>query len=171
MVVIKENCCHWKSTSGLDGKRLFAHIVRTNRRIYEIQTAYVQVWSKRRWKNVVAENLLPVSTGKRFFANILRTNRRIFEIQTAYVQVWSKWWWKNVVTKNLLPVSAGKDFLMISWELIDRFSKFKRHMFRFDRSDDLTFWILEIYFRCEQKNLKWALKHHFWAYFRSGLNG
>ena len=109
-----EKCCRWKSTSGLDGKRLFAHI--------------------------------------------LRTNRRIFEIQTAYVQVWSKWWWKNVVTKNLLPVSAVKDFLLISWELIDGFSKFKRQMFRFDRSDDLTFWILEIYFRCEQRKSKMGVK-------------
>ena len=41
-----EKCCRWKSTSGLDGKMLFAHILRTNRRIFEIQTAYVQVWSK-----------------------------------------------------------------------------------------------------------------------------
>ena len=103
MVVMTENCCHWKSTSGLDGKRLFAHIVRTNGQIYEIQTAYVQVWSKRRWKNVVAENLLPVST--------------------------------------------GKGFLLISWELIDGFSKFKRHMFRFDRSDDEKMFSLKIYFR------------------------
>ena len=120
-----ENCCPWKSTSGFDGKRLFAHIV--------------------------------------------RTNRRIFEIQTAYVQVWSKWWWKNVVAENLLPVSTGKGFLLISWEPIDGFSKFKRHMLRFDRRHDMTFLILEIYFRCEQKNWKWALKHHFWTYSRSGL--
>ena len=106
--VITENCCRWKSTSGSDGKKLFAHNMRTN------------------W--------------------------RIFEIQTAYVQLSFKWWWKNVVAKNLLPVWTGKDFLLISWELLDRFSKFKRHMFRFDRSDDLTFLILEIYFRFEQKN-------------------
>ena len=32
-----------KSTSGSDGKRLFAHILRTNGRIFENQTAYVQV--------------------------------------------------------------------------------------------------------------------------------
>ena len=95
MEVMKEKCCRWKSTSGLDGKMLFAHI--------------------------------------------LRTNRRIFEIQTAYVQVWSKWWYKNVAAENLLPVMTGKDFLIISWKLIDVFSKSKRHMFRFDRSDDLTF--------------------------------
>ena len=127
IVVMTENCCHWKSTSGSDGKRLFAHI--------------------------------------------LRTNRRIFEIQTAYVQVWSKWWWKNVVAENLLPVSTGKGFLLISWELIDGFSQCKGHMFRFDRCDDLTFFILKIYFRFEQKNWKLALKHYFWKYFRSGLNG
>ena len=101
--VITENCCRRKSTSGSDGKRLFVHK--------------------------------------------MRTNRRIFEIQTAYVQVWSKWWWKNVVTKNLLPVSTGKGFLLISWELIDGFSKFKRHMFRFDRSDDGKMLSLKIYFR------------------------
>ena len=35
------NCCRWKSTSGFDGKMLFAHILRTNRRILEIQTANV----------------------------------------------------------------------------------------------------------------------------------
>ena len=125
--LLTKNCRRWKSTSGWDGKRLFAHN--------------------------------------------MRTNRRIFKIQTAYVQVWSKWWWKNVVTKNLLPVSAGKDFLLISWELIDGFSKFKRHMFRFDRSDDSTFFILKIYFRFVQKSWKLALKHYFWKYFRSGLNG
>jgi len=90
--VITENCFRWKSTSGSDGKR--------------------------------------------FFVYKMRTNRRIFEIQTAFFQVWSKWWWKNVVTKNLLPVSTGKGFLVISWELIDGFSKFKRHIFRFDRGDD-----------------------------------
>ena len=145
--VITENCCRWKSTSGLDGKRPFAHIVRTNKRIYEIQTANGQVWSKRRWKNVVAENLLPVSTGKRFFANILRTNRRIFEIQTAYVQVWSKWRWKNVVAENLLPVWTENDFFLITWELMDGFSKFKRHMFRFYHSDDSLKKSLKIYFR------------------------
>ena len=98
-----QKCCRWKSTSGSDGKRLFAHI--------------------------------------------LRFNWRIFEIQTAYVLVWSKWWWKNVVTKNLLPVSTGKGFLLISWELMDGFSKFKRHMFRFDRSDDRKMLSLKIYFR------------------------
>ena len=136
MKVITENCCRWKSTCGLDEKRVFVHKMRTNRRIFEILSAYVQVWSKWWWKNVFTKNLLPVSTGKGFL-HILRTNRQIFEIQTAYVQVWSKWWWKNVVTKNLLPVSTGKGFLLISWELIDGFSKFKRHMFRFDQSDDI----------------------------------
>ena len=105
--VMIEKCCRWKSTSGLDGKKLFAHI--------------------------------------------LRTNRRIFEIQTAYVQVWLKWLWENVVAENLLPVSTGKGFLLISQELIDGFSKFKRHMLRLDRRCDMTFLILEIYFRCEQK--------------------
>ena len=125
--MITKNCRRWKSTSGWDGKRLFAHN--------------------------------------------MRTNRRILEIQTAYVQVLSKWWWKNVVAKNLLPVWMGKGFLLISWELIDRFSKFKRHMFRFDRSDDLIFFILKIYFRFEQKNWKLALKQYFWKKFRSGLNG
>ena len=163
-------------------EKAFSHILRTNIRIFEILTAYVQVWSKWWQKNVVAENLLPVRTGKgfllkswelidgfskfkrhmfrfdrsddgkmlslkstsgfygkRLFAHILRTNGRIFEIQTSYFQVWLKCWWKNVVTKNILPVLTGKDSLLISWELIDGFSKFKRHMFRFDRSEDLTF--------------------------------
>ena len=79
-------------------------------------------------------NLLPVWPGKskmtfvnRFLAHNLIIYGRIFKIQTAYVQVWSKWWWKNVVTKNRLPVLTGKGFLLISWELIDGFSKFKRH--------------------------------------------
>ena len=119
--MMTEKCCRWKSTSGLDGKRLLAHI--------------------------------------------LRTNRRIFEIQTAYVQVWSKWWQENVVAENLLPVWTGKDLLLISWELIDGFSKFKRHMFRFDWFDDLNFFNLKIYFRFEQKNWKLVLKHYFWIFF------
>ena len=105
-----ENCCRWKSTSGLDGKTPFA--------------------------------------------DNMRTIRRIFEIQTAFVQVWSKWWYKNVASKNLLPVMTGKDFLIISWELIDGFSKFKRLMFRFYRSDDLTYLLWKNYFRFEQKNWK-----------------
>ena len=127
IIVMTKKCCHWKSTSGFDGKRLFAHN--------------------------------------------LRTIGRIFEIQMAHVQVRSSWWQKNVVTENLLPVLTGNDFLLMRWELIGGFLKFKWYMFRFDCSDDLTFWILEIYFRCEQKNQKRALKHYFWKYVRSGLNG
>ena len=95
----------------------------------------------------------------------LRTTGRIFEIQTASIQVWSKWWQKNIGAENRLPVLTGKGYLLISWELLDGFSKFKRHMLRFDRSDDLTFSTLEIYFRCDQKNWKWTLKHYFWKYF------
>ena len=121
MKVIYKKCRCWKSTSGLDGKQLFVHKMRT--------------------------------TG------------RIFEIQTASIQVWSKWWQKNIGAENRLPVLTGKCYLLISWELLDGFSKFKRHMLRFDRSDDLTFSTLEIYFRCEQKDWKWALKHYFWKYF------
>ena len=121
MKVIYKKCRCWKSTSGLDGKQLFVHKKRT--------------------------------TG------------RIFEIQTASIQVWSKWWQKNIGAENRLPVLTGKGYLLISWELLDGFSKFKRHMLRFDRSDDLTFSTLEIYFRCEQKDWKWALKHYFWKYF------
>ena len=131
-----EKCCRWKSTSGLDGKMHFANNLRTNKRIFEIQTAYDQVWSKWWQTNFVTENVLPVWTGTELFAHIIRSNRRIFEILTAYVQVWSKWWWKNVVAENLLPVSTGKGFLLITWEPIDGFLKFKRHMLRFDRSDD-----------------------------------
>ena len=127
MKVIYKKCRCWKSTSGLDGKQLFVHKKRT--------------------------------TG------------RIFEIQTASIQVWSKWWQKNIGAENRLPVLTGKGYLLISWELLDGFSKFKRHMLRLDRRHDMTFLILKIYFRCEQKNWKWALKHHFWTYFRSGLNG
>ena len=141
-----EKCCRWKSTSGLDGKRLFAHILRTYRRIFEIQTAYVQVWSKC-WQKMLLLKSSSGLDGKRLFVHKMRTYRRIFEIQTAYVQVWSKRWLKNVVTKNLLPVSTGKGFLLISWELIDWFSKFKRHMFRFDRSDDGKMLSLKVYFR------------------------
>ena len=35
-----------KIYSGYDEKRLFDHILRINRRIFEIQTAYVKVWLK-----------------------------------------------------------------------------------------------------------------------------
>ena len=54
---------------------------------------------------------------------------------------------ENVVAENRLPVWMGKDFLLISWELINGFSKFKLHMFRFDRSDDGKMLLLKIYFR------------------------
>ena len=87
MKVICKKCRCWKSTSGLDGKQLFVHKMRT--------------------------------TG------------RIFEIQTAYGQFWLKCGQKIVVTENLLPVWTGKGFLLIPWEPIDGFSKFKRHVFRF----------------------------------------
>ena len=76
----------------------------------------------------------------RFLAYNLRTIGRIFEIQTAYVQVRSRWWQKNVVTENLLPVLTGNDFLLIRWELMDGFSKFKRHVFRFYCSYDQKFY-------------------------------
>ena len=97
--------------------------------------------------------------GKQLFVHKMRTTGRIFEIQTASIQVWSKWWQKNIGAENRLPVLTGKGYLLISWELLDGFSKFKRHMLRFDRSDDLTFSSPEIYFRCEQKDWK------FWKYF------
>jgi len=47
IVVITEKCCRWKSTSGFDGKSFFAHNLRSNRRIFKIRTAFVQVWLKR----------------------------------------------------------------------------------------------------------------------------
>ena len=145
--VMTENDCHWNSSSGLDGKRLFAHILGTNRGIFKFKRHMFrcdrsdEIEKCCRWKSISGLD------EKRLFAHILRTNRRIFEIQTANVQVWSKWWWKNVETINLLPVSTGKGFLLISWKLIDGFSKFKRHMFRFDRSDDEKMLSLKIYFR------------------------
>ena len=107
MKVIYKKCRCWKSTSGLDGKQLFVHKMRT--------------------------------TG------------RIFEIQTASIQVWSKWWQKNIGAENRLPVLTGKGYLLISWELLDGFSKFKRHMFRFDRSDDGKMLPLKIYFRFKRE--------------------
>ena len=103
MKVIYKKCRCWKSTSGLDGKQIFVHKMRT--------------------------------TG------------RIFEIQTASIQVWSKWWLKNIVAKTQLPVWTGKGFFLIFIELIDGFTKFKRHMFRFDRSYDRKMLSLKIYFR------------------------
>ena len=127
MKVIYKKCRCWKSTSGLDGKQLFVHK--------------------------------------------MRTAGPIFEIQTASIQVWSKWWQKNIGAENRLPVLTGKAYLLISWELLDGFLKFKRHVLRFDCRYDMTFLIFLIYFRCEQKNWKWAQKHHFWTHFRSGLNG
>ena len=108
--------------------------------------------------------------GKRLFAQTLRTNRRIFEIQTAYVQVWLKWWQENVVAENLLPVWTGKDFLLISWELIDGFSKFKRHMFRFDRSDDRKMLPLKIYFRFGREKTFCSYPKNYQTDFRN-LNG
>ena len=89
--------------------------------------------------------------GKMFFVYKMRTIGRIFEIQMACVQVWSKRWQKIIVAENLLPVMTEKGFLLISWELIDGFSKFKRDMLRFYGSDALAFMILEIYFRFEEK--------------------
>ena len=55
-----ENCCRWKSTSGLDGKRLFAYNLRTNETNFKIQTAYVKVQLQWSFKIFVAKNLLPV---------------------------------------------------------------------------------------------------------------
>ena len=136
--VMTENCCHWKYTSGSDGKRLFAHIVRTNRRIFEIQTAYVQVWSKWWWKNVVAENLLPVWTGKGFLLmtrealdGFSKFKRRVFRFDSSDDL--------KILNGNLLPVWTGKGFLLMTRELLDGFLKFKRQMIRFDQNDDLEF--------------------------------
>ena len=95
---------------------------------------------------------------KQVLAHTLRTDGQIFEIQTAYsVQVRKKWWNANFVAENLLPVLTGKGFLLITFEVIDGFMKFKRHAFRFDCSHDLTFLLLEIYFRFEQKIKNWSL--------------
>ena len=55
-----ENCCRWKSTSGLDGKRLFAYNLRTNETNVKIQTAYVKAQLQWLIKISVAKNLLPV---------------------------------------------------------------------------------------------------------------
>ena len=55
-----ENCCRWKSTSGLDGKRLFAYNLRTNETNFKIQTAYVKAQLQWLIKISVAKNLLPV---------------------------------------------------------------------------------------------------------------
>ena len=46
------------------GKRFFANILRANGRIFEIQTAYDQAWSKAWYDIFDAETLLPVWTEK-----------------------------------------------------------------------------------------------------------
>ena len=58
--VMTENCCRWISTSGLDGKRLFAYNLRTNETNFKIQTAYVKAQLQWLIKISVAKNLLPV---------------------------------------------------------------------------------------------------------------
>ena len=55
-----EKYCRWKSTSGLDGKRLFAYNLRTNETNFKIQTAYVKAQLQWLIKISVAKNLLPV---------------------------------------------------------------------------------------------------------------
>ena len=85
--------------------------------------------------------------GKQVFVHKMRTTGRIFEIQTGSIQVWSKWWQKNFGAENRHPVLTGKCYLLLSWEQLDGFLKFKRHMIRFDRSDDRKTLSLKIYFR------------------------
>ena len=58
--VMTENCFRWKSTSGLDGKRLFAYNLSTNETNFKIQTAYVKAQLQWLIKISVAKNLLPV---------------------------------------------------------------------------------------------------------------
>ena len=59
-----ENCCRWKSTSGLNEKRLFAYNLRTNETNFKIQTAYVKAQSQWLIKISVAKKLLPVLAEK-----------------------------------------------------------------------------------------------------------
>ena len=81
--------------------------------------------------------------GKRLLAYNLRTNKTNFKIQTAYVKVQLQWLIKIFVAKNLLPVLAEHCYLLIIRELIDKFSEFKRQMFRFDSNKKLENFVLE----------------------------
>ena len=80
--MLTEKCCRLKSTSGVEGKRLFVHILRTNRRIFEIQTAYGQVLSSflgLKYFDIILYLTIYFRFGREnCFAHKLRTNGRIF---------------------------------------------------------------------------------------------
>ena len=67
-----------------------------------------------------------------------------FRKSNGILQVRLKWLLKNLVAQNLLPGWTVKCFSHVTLELIDRFSKFRRYMLRFESGDYLKFLSLKI---------------------------
>ena len=111
-----------------DGKRLFAHYMRTNRRIFESLTASVQIWAKWWWKMLSLKIYFRFWREKAFWS-YPENNRQISKFKRHNNQVWSKWWRKMLSLKIYFRFGRENVFS-------HNITKFKRHMFRFDRSDD-----------------------------------
>ena len=126
-------------------------------------------------KNFGSQNLLPVRSGKfkmtaenNDFLNNSRTNGQFFKIPTAYVHYRFHAHVKNIGPQNLLPVRSRKfkmaaktTFSWITRELMNRFSKFQRHMISIDSMHMWKMLVLKIYFRFARENSKWSPKTTF----------